>query len=91
MLYMLINRTRPGLSREDYEHLGRLAQSFYDDMPAGLTLHGDWAALDGSRTFALLETDDPALLERVQAPFRPYVDMELLPVAPVSGWGRRGG
>jgi hypothetical protein len=48
-------------------------------------LHKDWAANDGSRTFALLETEDPALLEEIQAPFRPYVDMELVPVTPVTG------
>ncbi|WP_434735729.1 DUF3303 domain-containing protein, partial [Accumulibacter sp.] len=48
--------------------------------------HKDWAANDGSRTFALLETEDPALLEKIQAPFRPYVDMELVPVTPVTGW-----
>jgi hypothetical protein len=89
MFYMLINRTRPGLSAEEYEILGKLAQGFYDNIPPGLTLHGDWAANDGSRTFALLETDDPALLEQIQAPFQPFVDMELLPVTPVSGW--RGG
>lgn len=89
MFYMLINRTRPGLGAADYRRLGELAQAFYGSPPEGLVLHGDWAAHDGSRTFALLETDDPELLERVQAPFRPYVDMELVPVTPVSGW--RGG
>jgi Protein of unknown function (DUF3303) len=90
MLYMLINRTRPNLTAEDYARLGQMAQGFYHSIPAGLTLHGDWTAQDGSRTFALLETDDPELLERIQAPFRPYVDMELLPVTRVSGWGKGG-
>ncbi len=90
MFYMLISRTRENLSPEDYGELGRLAQDFYENIPVGLTLHGDWAAQDGSRTFALLETDNPELLERVQSPFRPYVDMELLPVTPVSGWGKSG-
>lgn len=87
MHYMVINRTRPGLSGEDLAALGRLAQDFYDRIPPGLTLHGDWAATDYSRTFALLETEDPALLEQVQAPFRAYVDMEVVPVTPVTGWG----
>jgi hypothetical protein len=90
MFYMLINRTRPNLTADDYARLGQLAQGFYDHIPAGLKLHGDWAAQDGSRTFALLETEDPALLEQIQAPFRDYVDMELLPVTPVSGWGKGG-
>jgi hypothetical protein len=76
MFYMLISRTRPGLTADDFAQLGKLAQGFYDGIPPGLVLHKDWAANDGSRTFALLETEDPALLEEIQAPFRPYVDME---------------
>ena len=90
MFYMLISRTRQNLSPEDYGKLGHLAQAFYENIPAGLTLHGDWAARDGSRTFALLETSNPEFLEQIQSPFRPYVDMELLPVTPVSGWGKPG-
>ncbi len=87
MLYMLINRTRTDLSAEEYEHLGKLAQSFYDNVPEGLSLKGDWRAEDNSCTFALLEAESPELLERTQAPFRPYVDIEVIPVIPVSGWG----
>ena len=52
-------------------------------------MHGDWAANDRSRTFALLETENPALLEKIQAPFRAYVQMEVVPVTPVTGWNRR--
>lgn len=86
---MLINRTRPDLSPAQYQELGRLAQSFYDNIPAGVRLVGDWAANDRSRTFALLETDDPALLEGIQAPFAGLVDIETIPVTQVTGWGRR--
>ncbi|MBK1630180.1 hypothetical protein CKO31_05365 [Thiohalocapsa halophila] len=86
---MLINRTRPDLSPAQYEELARLAQSFYDNIPTGVRLVGDWAADDRSRTFALLETDDPALLERIQAPFAGLVDIETIPVTQVTGWGRR--
>lgn len=89
MYYMLISRTRKDLSAEEFQELGRLAQGFYDRIPAGLTLHGDWAANDRSRTFALLETGDPSLLERIQAPFRKYVEMEVVPVTPVKGWNPR--
>lgn len=89
MLYMLINRTHTDLSAEDYARLGEMAQGFYDNIPDGVTLHGDWAANDGSCTFALLEADDPALLETMQAPFRPYVDIDVVPVSQVSGWNRR--
>lgn len=86
MHYMIISRTRTGLTDGQMAELGRLAQGFYDRIPPGLTLHGDWAANDYSRTFALVETEDPTLVELIQTPFRPYVDMELIPVTPVSGW-----
>lgn len=89
MLYMLINRTRTDLTPEQYAELGRLAQGFYDSIPPGVRLIGDWAANDRSRTFALLESDDPALLDRIQAPFRGLVDIEAVPVTEVRGWGRR--
>jgi hypothetical protein len=89
MMYLLINRTRPDLAPDQYEELGRLAQAFYDHIPDGVQLHGDFAANDGSRTFTLIETDDPSLLDKIQAPFRPFVDIETVPVTPISGW--RGG
>jgi hypothetical protein len=89
MYFMLINRTRKDLTAEEFQQLGKLAQGFYDRIPAGLTLHGDWAANDRSCTFALLETSDPALLEHIQAPFRNYVDIEVIPVTPVKGWNVR--
>lgn len=89
MLYMIINRTRPDLAKHDMEELGRVAQAFYENVPPGIVLHGDWTALDYSRTFALLEAESEALLEQVQAPFRQYVEMEVVPVEAVTGWGRR--
>jgi hypothetical protein len=89
MLYMLINRTRTDLTPEQFAELGRLAQGFYDNIPPGVQLHADWAANDRSRTFALLETEDPALLEVIRAPFRGYVDIEVVPVTPVKGWLKR--
>lgn len=89
MLYMIVNRTRKDLTQDQWAALGKLAQRFYDDVPPGLTLVGDWAAADGSRTFALMEAEDRVLIERVQEPFRPYVDMEIVPVQKISGWGKR--
>lgn len=86
MLYMLINVTRSGLSAEDYAELGRRANAFYGEVPAGIRLLGDWSANDRSRTFALLETDDPNLLEAIQRPFRDYVHIEIIPVTAVGSW-----
>ena len=54
MLFMLINRTRTDLTAEEFKLLGELAKDFYANIPDGVTLHNDWAALDQSRTFALL-------------------------------------
>ena len=89
MLYMLISRTRPNLSPEDYGALGALAAGFYENVPEGLTLRGDWAADDGSRTFSLLESESLQLLEQVMEPFRAYTDIEVIAVSPIKGWGKR--
>lgn len=89
MLFMIVNRTRTDLTPEEWAELGELAQGFYGSIPEGITLHGDWAARDGSRTFALLESEDLESVERVQAPFRRFVDMEVVPVERVAGWGQR--
>ena len=86
MLYILINRTRAGLTPEQYAELARLAQGFYDNIPAGVRLIGDWAANDRSRTFTLIEAEDPQLLDEIQSPFRSYVDIETVPVTALSGW-----
>ena len=87
MLYMLINKTRKDLSAEQYQELGALAQGFYENIPNGLTLHNDWAAEDQSCTFALMESNDPLLIEQIQAPFRQFVDIEVIPVKAITGWG----
>lgn len=86
MLFMLISRTRTDLSKEEFEHLGELAKNFYANIPEGVTLHNDWAAVDGSRTFALIEADNESVIEEMQLPFRPYVDIEIVSVRKLSGW-----
>jgi hypothetical protein len=88
MHFLVINRTRHDLTPEQYAELGRLAQTFYSQPPAGVTLHGDWATLDASCTYAFLECASREQLDAVQAPFRPFVDMEVIPVRPLSGWGK---
>ena len=89
MLYLIVNHTRKDLTEEQFAELGQLAQAFYENVPDGMTLRGDWGALDGSGTFSLIETEDRDLLDRVQAPFHDYVEMEVIPVAPLSGWLNR--
>ena len=86
MLFMLVSRTRTDLSAEEFSHLADLAKDFYANIPEGVTLHSDWGALDGSRTYALIEAGDESLIENIQAPFRPYVDIEIVAVRKLSGW-----
>jgi len=86
MLFMLINRTHPDLTADEFRQLGELAKDFYADIPQGVILHADWGALDQSRTFALIEAEDQGAIEAVQAPFRPYVDIEIVPVREIGGW-----
>ena len=86
MLYMVISKTRTDLTSDEFAKLGELAKDFYNNIPEGVTLHNDWAANDNSRTFALLETERASLLDQIQAPFRPYVDIEVVPVTAISGW-----
>lgn len=86
MHFLVINRTRPDLTAAQYQELGRLAEAFYGAPPPGIRLHSDWAAADGSGTYAILEVESRALLDRLQAPFRPFVAMENIEVHPLAGW-----
>ena len=86
MVFMLINRTRSDLSLDEFQKLGQLAKAFYANIPNSVTLHADWAALDQSRTFALMEAEKQSDIEEIQAPFRRYVDIEIVPVREISGW-----
>ena len=86
MLFLLTNRTRKTLTPEQYGQLGALAKQFYASVPAGVTIRGEWAAVDQSRNYTLLEAPDIETVERMQAPFAPYVEMEIVPVVAFSGW-----
>jgi len=86
MLFLLTNRTRPTLTPAQYGELAGLAKAFYAGIPPDVTIRGEWAATDQSRNYTLLEAPDLATVERIQAPFRPYVDMEIVPVVALSGW-----
>ena len=86
MLYFLINRNRAGLTPEQYGRLAELAKAFYADIPPGVSIRGEWAAADYSRNFSLLEAPDLASVERMAAPFRDYVDVDIVPVTATTGW-----
>ena len=86
MLFMLINKTRTDLSSEEFARLGELAKEFYANIPGDVTLQHNWAAVDGSIAYALIEADDRSVIEKIQSPFRPYVDIEIVSVRKLSGW-----
>ncbi len=86
MLFLLTNRTHKTLTPEQYGHLAALARQFYASVPAGVTIRGEWAAVDQSRNYTLIEAPDVETVQRMQAPFVPYVDMEIVPVVAFSGW-----
>jgi hypothetical protein len=86
MLVFLINRTKAGLTQAQYGELAERAKAFYANVPAGVTIRGEWGALDYSRNFSLLEAPDVATVERMAAPFREFVDVDVIPVNEIKGW-----
>jgi hypothetical protein len=86
MLVFLINRTRTGLTPEQYGRLAELAKAFYSNVPPGVSIRGEWAAADYSRNFSLLEAPDVASVEQMAAPFREFVDVDVVPVNATTGW-----
>jgi hypothetical protein len=86
MLIFLINRTRAGLTQEQYGQLAERAKAFYASVPPGVTIRGEWAAADYSRNFTLLDAPDTASVERMAGPFREFVDVDVIPVNEIKGW-----
>ena len=86
MLIFLINRTRAGLTQQQYAQLAERAKDFYANVPAGVSIRGEWAAADFSRNFTLLEAPDTASVEKMAAPFREFVDVDVIPVNEIKGW-----
>lgn len=88
MIFILINETKSGLTGEDYKVLGGMMNDFYDNIPAGIRLVGDYATLDRKKNFAILETDSAEKVEQLKAPFEKYVDIEVIPVEPTEYFSR---
>jgi hypothetical protein len=86
MLFMIVSRTRTDLASEDYGRLAAMARAFYADLPPGVSVRSEWTAQSGGKNFALLEAPDEATVQRLQAPFRPYVDIEIVEVVERQGW-----
>jgi hypothetical protein len=86
MLFLLTNRTRPDLSPADYGELAALAKAFYASMPADVKIRGEWAAVDRSVNYSLIEAPDIDTVRRIQAPFERFTDTVIVPVTTLTGW-----
>lgn len=86
MLFLLTSRTRSGLGAEQYGQLAALAKSFYASIPADVTIRGEWAAVDRSANYSLLEAPDVDAIHRIQAPFAPFTETTIVAVVPITGW-----
>ena len=86
MLFLLTNRTRAGLGAAQYGELAALAKAFYAAIPPGVRIRGEFAALDQTHNYTLLEAPDLETVQRLQAPFAPYTETTIVPVQEISGW-----
>jgi hypothetical protein len=76
MLYMVIERFRPGQAPEVYRRFrerGRMA-------PEGLRYIASWVDLKFERCFQVMETDDEALFKQWTANWDDLTDFEIVPV-----------
>ena len=86
MLFLLTSRTRPRLSAAQFGELAALATSFYASIPAGVSIRGEWAAVDRSANYSLVEAPDIDTVRALQAPFAPFTVTEIVAVNAISGW-----
>jgi muconolactone delta-isomerase len=86
MLFLLTNRTRPNLGPQQWGELAALAKAFYASIPADVKIRGEWAAVDQSHNYSLIEAPDIDTVRRIQAPFEPFTETSIVPVTTISGW-----
>jgi hypothetical protein len=55
-------------------------------MPAGVKIRGEWAAVDRSHNYSLIEAPDMDTVQRIQAPFERFTDTVIVPVTTLTGW-----
>lgn len=76
MLYMVIERFKPGRAAEVYRRFrerGRMA-------PEGLRYHASWVDHRFERCFQVMETDDETLIGEWTAHWDDLVEFEIVPV-----------
>ncbi len=86
MLFLLTSCTRSHLSAAQFGELAALAKSFYASIPAGVNIRGEWAAVDRSANYSLVEAPDIDTVRALQAPFAPFTVTEIVAVNAITGW-----
>lgn len=86
MLFMLTNRTRPGLGAAQFDELAALAKAFYASIPDDVKIRGEWAAIDRTHNLTLLEAPDVDTVRRIQAPFAAFTETTIVAVTAIEGW-----
>jgi hypothetical protein len=86
LLFLLTNRTRSDLSAAQYGELAALAKAFYASIPADVKIRGEWAAVDRSHNYTLLEAPDIDIVRRMQAPFAAFTETTIVAVNAIEGW-----
>lgn len=86
MLFLLTNRSRANLSAAQYGELAAAAKAFYASIPPDVQIRGEWAALDQTHNYTLLEAPDIETVRRIQAPFERFTETTIVPVTSISGW-----
>jgi hypothetical protein len=76
MLYMVVERFRPGAAEAIYRRVRERGRQ----IPAGLEYVDSWVDLAFSRCFQLMRTEEPALFEPWMRAWGDLVDFEIVPV-----------
>jgi len=87
MLYMIIERFRPGQAPAVY----RRARERGRMMPPGLSYVSSWVEPDFSRCFQVMECGDPGLLRQWMEAWEDLVEFEVVPVITSSEAAERLG
>ena len=78
MLFMVIERFKPGRQAEVYQAVRERGRT----LPDGVTYVDSWITADFGRCFQLMECDDVTLLQEWVVGWGELVEFEIVPVSP---------
>ncbi|MBU0550989.1 hypothetical protein KKF91_21210 [Myxococcota bacterium] len=87
MRYMVVSNQVPNLTQEQNQRLYAAMGVFYNDIPADVTLEGDFIREDRLGSYSVLTVPDRATLDRILAPFDGLVQVEIVPLLPPRAQG----